>query len=533
MKRIIAILFALALVLVLAACSQPIEKNAQSVTDTPEATNVVQADATQTEPQDVSFQLESLPDIGSYSSNTTVDRWYSTYQDYLTVRNDYGVLVPYIGAVQDYGDSYQLKNGEPDTSFRYGLMTVNGKIVVDAVYKWVSTETAPNGDTFYSLSVYDQTSVPASQINEEELGERRSSFLIDIKGTKILEIPYSHYYTFVKDRIVLVPAYETDKNSEWYDCVAVYDMDFNLITKLSNTAMSGYPTTEGGAPVMRCGCLNFYNEEGHRFYDLAGNQILRNEKSIYNAQEFGDYILLNFKDETQKLVDISGKDCMPTVHKGMTVEWVEGETLVDERILCVEKENGFQCYDDALHPVGSVHDEEPELIMLFDKLCYLSQDSDADALTYCELATDKLIDWSAYTKLDMSKYAPDYERFSTPSVIGDRFFLYEYNRDSDDGNSAWYRDVIDLQNGKMIIQTMNHQWWNFADRWLLLKDYDGACDDYLLDLQTQTITLCKSFLYVYEVGGETYCVGIRNGYSFVKNLDTEENLLRMFVTTVG
>lgn len=540
-KKIIIICLSVSIFIVSAVCLAIYashEKKAREPNDLPEETECttnIETDEKQTVPQRASFQLESLPDIGRYDAKTMADRWYDTYQDHLIARNDYGALVPFIGVVQDFGNIHEIEGAMPETSFRYGLMTTDGKIVVDAVYKWISVDTAPNGEMFYLLSVYDQTNVPASQIHEEDPGECRSSYLVNIKGSKILEIPYSHFHMFTKDRVVLIPnAYaEAQEGSAWYDCVAVYDMNFQRIKTLSNTAMAGYSANEGGAPVMRCGCLYFYDQEGYRFYDLEGNRILRNEKNVSHVEEFGDYILLFLGEDKQKLVDISGRDRMPTVHKGMSVQWVEGETAADETMLCVEQDNGFQCYDASLQPVGSIHAQEPRLAMIFGKVCYQSQEAGADALTYCELATDKPIDWSKNGDLDMSQFAQDYDTYNSPYTIGNRFFVYEHFQSNEQDDSVYHRDVIDLQSGKTILQTEDHQKWGYADRWLLFKDYNGASDDVLLDLQTQSVIYRKSFLEVFEVDGTAYCVGIRNGFSFVENLNTEKILLRMFVASAG
>jgi hypothetical protein len=66
---------------------------------------------------------EPLPPIGS--------RWYDGHTGELIVRDDYGPLIPYAGL--------RLMDGWPaSTGCLYGLMTVDGVVVTDAVYYYVT-----------------------------------------------------------------------------------------------------------------------------------------------------------------------------------------------------------------------------------------------------------------------------------------------------------------------------------------------------------------------------------------------------------
>ena len=528
MKRTAAVLFTIALLCALAACGRSAAEPSQNATATTEA-----ADASQAEPKALSFQLPSLPDIGAYDGKTKVERWYDTFQDHLTARDDYGTLIPFIGAMQDCGYIEELQQGEARTAERYGLMTADGKIVVDAVYGQIYPQKAPNGETFYLLSGYDRRNVPASQVNAEEPGKRSDSCLIDTKGSKILKIPYSHDCVFTEDRIVLVPdVFLIDEHSKLRDSVLVYDMDFAQIATLSYSAMRGDSTDERSVIVLECGCLCFYHQNGCRFFDLEGNRILRGEKDVSYVSEFGAYMLLTFTDQTQKLVDLSGRDCIPTAYKDMSVKLIYGDSGETDEMLIVEQNDGFRCYDTSLRRIGPLLKESPDFAYLFGKLCYRSQHWREDALTYYELETGKRLDWSAYTKLDMSQYAQDYDINNTPQTVGDRYFMYSYSRYTDEGKYCSYLEVMDTKTGKIVLQS--HDWgWDEAGHWLLLNGYYEASDDTLFDMQTQKTLIRTASMEVFEVDGTAYCMGVRNGYAFVRNLNTDETLLRMFVAAAG
>lgn len=73
-------------------------------------------------------EREQMADIGA--------RWYKDYTGTLIPRGDYGTLVPYVGG--------RLENSFM-SGYQYGLMTMEGIVVVDPVYAAVSTARYGNG----------------------------------------------------------------------------------------------------------------------------------------------------------------------------------------------------------------------------------------------------------------------------------------------------------------------------------------------------------------------------------------------------
>ena len=123
MKKIFRLLAALALVLILAACSpaaDPItpppspSAGPESATPTAPAVPAVYTDWSKLEPRPA-----ALPQVGT--------RWYGAYTDKLIPREDYGALVPYAGL--------RLMNSWPAADgCMYGLMTADGVTVTDAAF---------------------------------------------------------------------------------------------------------------------------------------------------------------------------------------------------------------------------------------------------------------------------------------------------------------------------------------------------------------------------------------------------------------
>lgn len=105
--------------------------------------SVSQPDASRTEPGAAGVQVDWSRLEGKTQPRPDVDggRWYPEYTDRLIPGSDYGTLVPYLGT-QAYSFNRWEYEGETQeyfsdwpTSF-YGLMTREGKIVVDPVYQY-------------------------------------------------------------------------------------------------------------------------------------------------------------------------------------------------------------------------------------------------------------------------------------------------------------------------------------------------------------------------------------------------------------
>ena len=137
MKRIMAFLSTLFL-LCFSACGSGSVQTEQTTDSQP--LSLPQTTAEDASPS-AYFALEKLPDIGTRKQGVNNGRFFPEYRDTFEPRKDYGSIVPYIGSVFYYtSDPY----GDPDDEnsfseftlpqYRYGLMTGDGRIVVDDVY---------------------------------------------------------------------------------------------------------------------------------------------------------------------------------------------------------------------------------------------------------------------------------------------------------------------------------------------------------------------------------------------------------------
>ena len=312
-------------------------------------------------------------------------------------------------------------------------------------------------------------------------------------------------------------------------------MSLELVNTLSVSAMVGkYQKDYEYYPYVDGGYLSFDRNSYRLYFDLEGNPAEFDNHPVSYAEYFGDYTLLDFEDGGQRLVDASGKDCTPAGNSGMSVTWVTSDAEGSPKLLLVNTEDGFQVYDTSLRPIGSPHYGKLHFYQFFGKLCYRFDNSSEDPLLYYELETDKHLDWSKYTKLDMSEYAPDYaDSYMPPKIYKDRLFLYEYTRkeNEEDAFGTRYHKLIDLQNGKTYYKSDNYVDVTCYGKWLLILGADNK--DMIMDSQTGRIELQQDNIDIFEVNGTSYALWMNNGYSFVQNLDTQETLLRMFVASAG
>ncbi len=101
------------------------------------------------------FKLNRLPDIGKYTDrDEKFSRFYAEHTDKLIPRDDYGMLIPFVGSITEYypADPEDRFFGGKMSFENYGLCTLDGKIVVDAVYSGIYPQDDGNGNYYYVLT---------------------------------------------------------------------------------------------------------------------------------------------------------------------------------------------------------------------------------------------------------------------------------------------------------------------------------------------------------------------------------------------
>ena len=134
MEKCMALLVSFLLVLLtLCSCSVPRRQP-------DETTTAVQAEDSSAPGETLYFELANLPKIGPYHDGIVYQRLTEAFVDSFQPSDQYGAVVPYVG---DYRAFQSVEIEEGDECYfnrkkpRYGLMTVNGTVITDAVYDGV------------------------------------------------------------------------------------------------------------------------------------------------------------------------------------------------------------------------------------------------------------------------------------------------------------------------------------------------------------------------------------------------------------
>ncbi len=85
-------------------------------------------------------------------------RWYEEYTDHLIACEDYGELIPFVGAADTEGEFFNDR-------FIYGLMTKNGIVVTDPVYDICYRSEVSGTNAAFILRKYNSNNNPSEQIS--------------------------------------------------------------------------------------------------------------------------------------------------------------------------------------------------------------------------------------------------------------------------------------------------------------------------------------------------------------------------------
>ncbi len=253
-------------------------------------------------------------------------RWYADYTDTLIPRDDYGELFIFRGGyISD-------KSGYSDV--RYGLMTLDGKIVVDPVY--TSYRHMTYGDTEYYCMKYT--------INElYEGGEFYcESTLIKTDGSWMLKLE-NEVESLSENRII------TSKYGSEY---TVYDYEGNVIFKgegKSSVSQAGY---QNGILLTYDNCED--EQKDVIAYDKDGNEIFGGFASCMPF--YTDKAVASLDDNGYGIISVSGEWLFEPVYEDILFNVNSKEFYVNEGDIC-------KVYDSSLNllrtePIKSTYEAD-------------------------------------------------------------------------------------------------------------------------------------------------------------------------------
>lgn len=228
----------------------------------------------QSAPPSSTFRVDKVRDIKGNTSLEKYSRYYEEYTDKLIAADNYGELVPYIGRM--------LTNKESDWDYedaRYGLCTLDGRIVTDAVYDYIYTVSLGT-QSFYILQ-----SVPTIEEVEKYIASDYSSeydifslkvTLAKTDGSKVVDLDSNAYVSTIgKDtkngRIAVYTSEFYEEPEYTYNIKAsLYDSDLNLVTEIDG--LSNYGGNWGETPI------DIIKSDGTLYYaDIDGNEVISGE----------------------------------------------------------------------------------------------------------------------------------------------------------------------------------------------------------------------------------------------------------------
>ena len=217
------------------------------------------------------FMLDSLPDIGEYVDDIVYDRMYPEYRESIKPGQNYGQLVPYVGAFRDY-HMVNMDGQWSDfttTVSKYGIMTADGQIVTDAVFDWVNVTEFTGGE--YILEFY--------QGDSDGYGAEKMLFC-NSDGSWVMEGDAGLSFNFAswQEGFIICTDYsQVDyQRADRGPSVSVFDRQGNKLYSLSNCEVLGTEGfCDGYLPVYFFTNYLSYDYEVY-FVDTAGRIAFRN-----------------------------------------------------------------------------------------------------------------------------------------------------------------------------------------------------------------------------------------------------------------
>lgn len=215
------------------------------------------------------FMLDQLPDIGDYVDDIICKRRYPDTRDTLIPGEEYGQLVPFAGNFRDYHFvDYETGQWLEETSAitKYGLMTTDGQIIVDAVYDSVYIDTVSDDEYLISLYQYETDS---DIISQTLLCNNDGSWAMVVQGEVSCNLSaWTEGFVIVTDNRQI--DYETQTGAP---NVYFYDLNGNIRFQFANCSADSYNGFCDGYIVLNFFTDFFRYEFESRFVDTTGKIV--------------------------------------------------------------------------------------------------------------------------------------------------------------------------------------------------------------------------------------------------------------------
>ncbi len=248
------------------------------------------------------FELVSTPEITTEDGVVSVcKRFNENYTSSLTASDAYGELLPFVGGYYTYKATDE-KSTRTVSNPVYGLCTVDGSVVVDAVYDYVKVHQKDEGGFVYELGVGTNGSDPLA-------GTR---YIAASNGSWIFQVPQRRaFYRAFGDRIVFERHYVSKKIEyiyhEFYDYNGKRKFTFDkALSEDANTEYTFGRFSEGVLPVN----IAVTDPETKAvtktayFINSSGKQVF--EKLTYCEEFRNGYAVAANKDGLYGVLDVKG-----------------------------------------------------------------------------------------------------------------------------------------------------------------------------------------------------------------------------------
>lgn len=237
--------------------------------------------------------VEKLETQKDNKDEVVYKRWYEGESPTLIPRDDYGTLVPFIGMCKNY-TRFVAEGGADDLSY-YGVMTKDGRVVVDPIYPSVFHVDLDNGEKLLYFNSFVDSDY------KMEYG----SALAASDGSWVIDMGHNGELREHKDNKLIISYYKTEDEPSRME---VYDYDGNLIFKVD-----GYCTDR----AFNSGYLPVYNSIAEedtvfRIIDENGNFVF--DEYDY-ASEFKNGYLVVEKNNFYGVIDTKGKWFINPIYK--------------------------------------------------------------------------------------------------------------------------------------------------------------------------------------------------------------------------